>query len=377
MTGKTAHKGISIAATILYVAALVVSCILMWHSMSGSAAPGCGTGASCGDVLSSRWSMLFSVIPVSALAAGLYAAILVCLAAAGAKSSEADVKHIASSFIVFAAGAVIGSAVWFTCLQVFVLHEFCPWCMTAHCCGTIASCLVLYQQAPRRKWLLFAAGLAAAGIMALTQSFTGTAVNRSVTGAEALPGLSPEDSPLIGRKDASKVYEVLFDYQCSHCRKLHILLEEYAARHDDVAFILCPSPLDPGCNPYTPRDQKGFAGSCELTRLALAMWRISPQAFNAFDAWLFEADPKIGWYPRKVEEASVYAAELAGGQQALQQALSDPWIDARIATGVELFGRTTSSATPGIPRIIYGYTWVSPAVESIAELDKVLQDIAE
>ena len=38
---------------------------------------------------------------------------------------------------------VLGAALWFVALQAFVLHRFCPWCMTAHTCGAVAAILLL------------------------------------------------------------------------------------------------------------------------------------------------------------------------------------------------------------------------------------------
>jgi hypothetical protein len=58
----------------------------------------------------------------------------------------------------------------------------------------------------------------------------------------------------------------------THCQQLHALIEETVRRCcGQLAFALCPTPLDIKCNPYIPRQTDAFKDSCELTQLALAV----------------------------------------------------------------------------------------------------------
>ena len=58
----------------LSLLALALSAYLGWHFLMGGSVIGCGGGSPCDSVLSSRWSAIGGVLPVSGLAAGAYLA---------------------------------------------------------------------------------------------------------------------------------------------------------------------------------------------------------------------------------------------------------------------------------------------------------------
>ena len=64
---------------VLTAIVLLLSVILCIHSISGHGLIGCSQGTNCNAVLGSKWSFLFGIIPVSALAAGVWIAFLICL----------------------------------------------------------------------------------------------------------------------------------------------------------------------------------------------------------------------------------------------------------------------------------------------------------
>jgi uncharacterized membrane protein len=126
---------------LLILAAGGISAYLLSVSMSGGRAIGCGPGSGCDEVLGSRWAYVLGV-PVSALALVVYLALLVTSFSCGPKSTP---KQRRGAWEIMVPGAVLifGGALWFTALQAFVLHRFCPWCLTAHACGAAAAILLL------------------------------------------------------------------------------------------------------------------------------------------------------------------------------------------------------------------------------------------
>ena len=64
---------------VLTAIVLLLSVILCIHSISGHGLIGCTQGTSCNQVLGSKWSFLFGIIPVSALATGAYLTLLACI----------------------------------------------------------------------------------------------------------------------------------------------------------------------------------------------------------------------------------------------------------------------------------------------------------
>jgi len=324
--------------------------------------------------------MLLGIIPVSALAAGLYLALLVCVGWL-IFSDDDELRPLVWMFLLLCAGAIIGSAVWFFVLQEWVLHSFCKYCATVHTVGLILSALIIIKALKVSglslgKCLLpLCGGLVAAGIMAGVQALT-TPENYYDEGSteEPLPNAGFLDIPVLGNPDADYVVELLFDYQCSHCRKVHLVLDEIVKRYDGkLAFVLCPTPLSPVCNPYVPRtDQDLFAGSCDLAKLALALWRIDHDAFYSFDSWLFSYEGDKGWYPRPVPEATAKAQAMVGAD-ALERALNDPWMFENLSVILEIFGRTTSQGKSGIPRMVCGSQWIIPEVTEADALIEMLQ----
>ena len=155
--------------------ALALSAFLGWHYLVGGLAIGCGGGSGCDQVLSSRWSSVGGVLPVSGLAAGAYLAMLVAILFIG-PAVQAPVRRLAWRAMLVLAWAVAGSAVWFTIVQKWIIGAFCPYCMASHIIGLLLSSLVVWRaptsiNAENRKpnsgsrvWAL--GGLAFAGILA-------------------------------------------------------------------------------------------------------------------------------------------------------------------------------------------------------------------
>lgn len=371
---RATDKTFAWAMTLLGVIALALCIFMAVHAMNGTHMIGCSAGSSCDSVMNSRWSSLFGLIPVSLPAAGLYLAFLLCCVA-GAVSDDEELRTMARNCMIAIAGAVSVASIWFIALQLFAVHNLCRYCMAAHTVGIIISIAVIMRFFSDKKSRMWLAGGAFAGVVfAVIQLLTApSSVYDAGFVEEPLPAVSGMNEPLIGNPDAEHVVEILFDYQCSHCRTMHPWLEEIA-EDGDVAFVLCPSPLSPSCNPYIPRDvEDRFVGSCDLARLALAVWTVDNDKFYEFDHWLFGYGSD-SWLPRPVDEAREKAADLIG-ETRLSEAMTDPWIDSYLSLVFELFGRTTSEGHSGIPRLISGQKWLVPEAGSAEELRKLLEQI--
>lgn len=387
---------------LLSIMTLFLSILMAVHTLSQMAMVGCGVGSSCDQVLSSSWSRLFGFIPVGALAAGIYLAFIVILIFIDRPDTESDVVVLSVFILKLFCGAIIGSALWFTALQMWIIHAFCPYCMATHGCGVVLSVLTLwclkgqtYDEGSvtggktagktngaaagvlwTKGWRAFLVGLAAAALLASLQAVTSKSELRFQTGhaQSSLPVADFSNAPLIGNPDAKHLITVIFDFQCSHCRKLHPLLRELA-KGGEWAFLTCPTPLSSACNPYVPHGGVDrFAGSCDLSRLALALWYVDASLYEAFDEILFDFDSD-NWYPMAPDEAYAQAAALIGSEEALNRALENPDVEHSLHLYYDIFGRSLSGEHAGVPRLIYSDRWLVPETTDLSELETLLQDL--
>ncbi len=132
------------AATGLCALGFALSAYLSWHYLMGAAVIGCGGGSPCEQVLGSRWSEIAGVLPVSGLAAGTYLAMLVCSFYLGPATAASD-RRVAWAAMLVLAGAIAGSAVWFTVLQEWVIGAMCPYCMATHVAGLLLAALAIWR----------------------------------------------------------------------------------------------------------------------------------------------------------------------------------------------------------------------------------------
>jgi hypothetical protein len=127
----------------------------------------------------------------------------------------------------------------------------------------------------------------------------------SLIGGKAI--LDVRRTPLLGEPDAEIVVVELFDYTCPHCRQLHHYLSEARKRYGaQLAVAVLVTPMDPRCNRYV-HEPATEPGSCELARLAVAVWQTKPAAFAAFHDWLMESTET-----RSLEVARARAIEILG-----------------------------------------------------------------
>jgi len=356
LTGGGAVLGLGLTGYLAYVG---------W---TGSPLPGCGAGDPCGEVLASPWSRVYG-IPVAALASAAY---LACIAAWPFARRGSRMPF---AVLTAAAAAIVGGAVWFITIQATSLPGWCGGCLFAHGIGlfTAAAAVVWAVAADRLSGVGLVVGATAAAGLAVAQLVGGgiargpvaldlptgrdfevvTDDGRRIVGVLGGARLDVTEAPAIGdAMQADQIVVLLIDYHCDSCRALHRSVLDAAETLDrTVAVLVLPVPLEGECNPHADV----FNGSCDVARLALAVWRAGgPQAFAAYDGRLTaERPPPTLTAKRREAEALVGADRLAA-------ALVDPWVDAQIARNVEIFGklprrRVPVMATPGQSWIGGGY----------------------
>ncbi|MEK6237044.1 MAG: vitamin K epoxide reductase family protein, partial [Planctomycetales bacterium] len=374
-------RGIALAAASATIYLLTVSLMKSGRPL------GCGSGSGCAEVLVSRWSVVFG-IPVSAPAALLYVSALAATFFISPGRSE-KTRRIAWTALAGASGVIVAAAAWFIAIQALVLKAFCPWCMADHALGLSFAALVFWNlpvgktdpteagdadpteagktdptkagdadsRVPDRP--LFrpfdvarsaALGAVLFAAVPLAQTFmsyqspkaarlppgknadTGPGSQRWISVLGGKLQLAVHEEPLHGSPDAKHLLVLCFDYCCPHCRATHGYLKSGLKNHKrELAVVALPTPLNEACNPHWSYTSDRFKDSCELARLALAVWIADPDAFPGFDDWLYEPET-----PRSAADARREAERLVTAA-ALDKALADPSVDDRLLRNAGAF----------------------------------------
>jgi protein-disulfide isomerase len=296
---------------------------------------------------------------------------------------------MAWSVLLILVGSIAGSAIWFFIIQKWIIGDVCPWCMTAHTTGVLLAILVIWRaikeldhsDIPKARNRIrnisgmVLIGLAVSGLMAASQIiFKTSTVYSGDNSSDQMPPIDYEKVPMVGSPDASYIVSLLFDYQCSHCQKIHFMLSEAVSHYSGkLAFALFPAPLNTECNPYVQRNVDAFKNSCELARISLAVWLADREAFPVFEDWMFTFETGSYWLPRSLETTREKAVELVG-QTKFDAAFSDPWIGQYLQTSTQIYGKTIQNGMGGIPKMIFGPIWVIPQPEKAEDLIAILQN---
>ena len=310
-------------ALLLCAACLALAGWMVFHSLTGVRLVGCDAGSGCDSVMGSPWAYVAGGIPVSLPATVVYLLLALCvLFQGGDKPEDRSLDRILWPLMLFLSGCIVGAAIWFFYLQAFVLHAFCKYCTLLHLLGILAAVRIIV--AAPRKYGWFIAGLLAAAVFAVVQVYTQPDVIYDAGKADrSLPSFMDEEIPALGSAEAPEELTLLFDFQCIHCRRLHQVLPQVVAG-GEYRIRLCPVPLSSACNPYIPNTGiDRFAGSCPLTRCALAVWYARPDAYEAYwDYLLGNGDEHAAIDPAAAEAR---ARELLGDDY--DAAFADPRID--------------------------------------------------
>jgi uncharacterized membrane protein len=328
----------------LSFAALCINIFLLTRTLGDAAIAGCG-GGPCDEVLASRWSSILGV-PVPAFGILVYALLLLSF-----------VRRLEILRLPLL-GGIAGAALWFIAVQAFILGKFCPWCMAAHGIGlVIVSAAILSGRAAALRRIACWAGLALFAIMPM-QVFGPAKSGHRIEGGQSTLAAPPHgatvsfndgnliyriaEHPRLGPADARRVLVEYYDYQCAACQVMAGYLDALVAAHPGrVAVLMMPVPLEGACNPHLGAS-KAHPGSCEITRIALAVWRTNPEAFAGFHKTLIAAPSAAA--ARRLALDGMTEAELAA-------ALTDPWIAESIESNIAAW-RAFSQGNDKLPKLL-------------------------
>lgn len=346
--GMTNHRLWTRVMLVLGLCGLAINVFLLTRHLSNDlGVAGCG-GGDCDDVLDSRWSVVFG-IPVTAFGAMAYLALLISL------------RPRFECGLIPLLGIITGAAVWFILLQALVLKQFCVWCMTAH--GIAIALLIsgwfrhsLNHAAgkwPQRTMSWLAAGFAAillaqvlGPVPASHRIDDAGAASRTVSFGGGRDAYNVGQLPRRGPANAKHVLVEYFDYRCAACLTMAGFLDALLAKHPDkLAVILLPVPLEGSCNPLLG-ETKEHPGSCEITRMALAIWRTKPEAFPEFHQALLNPQSDL------VTPADARKLALRHlNTDDLDKAMKDSWIDELVYANVRDW-RSLSASTAKLPKLL-------------------------
>lgn len=156
--------------------------------------------------------------------------------------------------------------------------------------------------------------------------------------------------PVCGSHTAKYIFVEMFDYSCPHCRHTHVAIKKASEQlNGDLAVVVLPIPLSAACNGTIQVTDPKFAESCEIAKLAVAVWRIDAAKFTDFHHWMFST-----------EEAPTFAkakahADTLVNVEALNKELASPVPGQYIAKTVELY---KGAGSGNVPKLIFPGTTV-------------------
>lgn len=340
---------------------LGLSLYLSWLSLAGASAAGCGAGTGCSEVLASKWSKVGS-IPVAFFGVLAYLSLLIGFLLYARSQGK---SLFAQRLLALLAPPLVVAMLWFTYLQRYKIGVLCPFCMITHGIGFICFWLIVFfhfNNGVKIKVIVPLLAGAALGLCIIPVQVYLTpepAVQRapnlfadqdgdawiddarhvSMFGGQLQFVL--QDVPYIGDPQADQVVAVLFDYACPFCKTLHDMLGE-AIEQDPSRFVLVPIPLSihESVNAFISSDHPRFEDSLDLARLSLAVAEMDPQAWQAFDRWLFAGD-EPGDFPRSFADARQHAESMVEPTR-LGELLDDPLITPlheQVAEHISLLGQ--------------------------------------
>jgi len=368
--------------------AFAVSAYLAWIGLTNSAIPGCGPESDCDRVLGSRWSKLFN-LPVSLFALVIYATTFYLL-----RGSPKRWK-----FLNALAAVILVSALWFVGLQIFSLHAYCKFCLTAHIAGALAALTLLWNSPLPWKtsfpYTILGAGAVALLILgqlqfpytspikqyATSNSNSISLIKSAPPEANAQPSspifetlggevrIDVTKVPVMGNPNGSKKVLQLFDYTCHHCRKLHLLFQPLLRQYPELTVISLPMPLDANCNPSVRRTPAAHINSCDYAKLGLAVFVADPQKLKAYDDWFFSSET-----PPPLDAAKKYAETLVT-PDAFTKAMLDPVPSQQLNQDIQIYilNNRMSRSQGQLPQMLFPEGAHLGPVETTTDLEQILK----
>lgn len=175
--------------------------------------------------------------------------------------------------------------------------------------------------------------------------------------------------PLSGSVDAKHVFVEMLDYNCPNCRKTHKAVSgAKKILNDDVSVMILPIPLNTACNSAVTKTDAKFTESCDIAKLAIAVWRVDQAKFREFHEAMF---------------AGEQAPTLAQATEIAKSMVDSADLDKELASGipgkfissmVQLYERSGKGA---VPKLMFPGTSIVGEFTSAESLADVIQQQAK
>lgn len=171
--------------------------------------------------------------------------------------------------------------------------------------------------------------------------------------------------PIIGSPNAKHIFVEMFDYTCPHCRATQPAIRAARERmKDDLAIIVLPVPLSRACNDTVTSEHPSHRESCEISRIAIALWRVDARRFAEFHEWLLTVNP----IPTEAS-ARLQATKLVD-PAALEKELAQPHAARYISKHVDIYRKM--GAGP-VPKLVFAGTTLTGEMTSPQVLIDTIQ----
>lgn len=375
---------------------VALTLVLVWQgnqlsSIDGSAAakrglPGCGPGEPCNHVLRSpyatilgksltKWNLGYYVAVAAALLVAIYAWQL---------SLSPPLSLMLP--VVTLVGVVAGG--WCLAVMIWMLQSICYWCLSVHGVNLllfVAALAYATQDWRHRQFTRWEAGVpplpsTPVAIHVVVALMLGTGQVMLMTMFHADPparaepivaleqklginpwsgggfaGLTIDDSrtadkeapvwTIKGPRNAPHRLVVYSCLTCPKCKELNAVLKDVMARHPDklrvdVRFY----PLWHGCNNRITRGamEVKHRDACPLTRNALAVAMLKPEAFAEYVDWIYENQATMS------DTLATKAAHLRVDKEQWNKTLDDPALWNRIREDLDLAQKLDIHSVPQI-----------------------------
>lgn len=181
--------------------------------------------------------------------------------------------------------------------------------------------------------------------------------------------LDTKQWPMLGSPDAKYIFAEMFDYSCPHCRETHKAIKgAFDIMGDELAVMVLPVPLNSSCNTHVTATGANFVESCELSKLAVACWRLDAEKFHEFHHWMFEGSTAPTYATAKAK-----ADELVGRED-LDAELRKEAPGKYITKHVQLYQIAGRGV---VPKLLFPTTTVEGAYTSPNSLVELIRERAK
>lgn len=173
--------------------------------------------------------------------------------------------------------------------------------------------------------------------------------------------------PLLGDAEAQYVFVEMFDYTCPHCRNTHHAIKgAFENFGDRLAILALPVPLERACNDAA---SGGHPGACELAKISIAVWRVSPEKFHEFHDWMFEST-------RSPASARAQAEKLVGAEK-FRKEYSSKIPSEYVKRHVDLYKKVGQGS---VPKLLFPKSTINGEINSkstmVGTIERELRDVA-